>query len=109
MPKAPALPDDAIEQHRRALQHAVFLGEKFLELVNHQQRARHRFLAAGPFVAGHVLHAELPEQITAPTQFLVGAHAQAERAVALDGNHLRVRQPAVGVAFELDAFLNLVN
>ena len=51
----------------------------------------------------------MPEQIAAPAQFLVHAlkHTQAERAVALDGDHLRVRQPAVRVAFELDAFLEV--
>ena len=59
-----------------------------------QQRARHRLGAAGAFVAGDVLHAELAEHIAAPLQFLIHAleHAQAEFAVALDGDDARVRQ-----------------
>jgi DNA polymerase III epsilon subunit-like protein len=91
--KRAALPDDAVQQHRRALRDAVFLGEKFLELVNHQQRARHRLGAARPLVTGHVLRAEFAEQIAAPAQFLIHPlqHAQAEFAVALDGDHFRVR------------------
>ena len=93
--KRAALADDAVEQQRGGLRNPVFLDEKFLELVNHQQRARHRLRAARAFVAGHVLHAELAEQIAAPAQFLVHAlqHAQAEFAVALDGDDPRVRQP----------------
>ncbi len=33
--------------------------------------------------------------------------ADAELAVALDGDDAGVRQPAVGVAFEIDAFLEV--
>ena len=36
--KRAALPHDAIQQDGRALRNVVFLDEKFLELVNHQQR-----------------------------------------------------------------------
>ena len=53
-----------------------------------QQRARHRLRAAGPLVAGDVLHAEFAEHVAAPPQFLVDAleHAEGEFAVALDGD-----------------------
>ena len=89
-----ALPHDAVQQHRRALRDAVFLGEIFLKLVNHQQRARHRLRAARAFVAGQILRAHFAEQIAAPAQFIIHAlkHAQAEFAVALDGDDARVRQ-----------------
>ena len=87
--KRAALPDDAVQQHRRALRNAVFLGEKFLKLVNHQQRrAASASAAAGAFVAGQILRADFAEQIAAPAQFVVHAlqHAQAKFAVALDGD-----------------------
>ena len=89
-----ALAHNAVQQHGGALRNVIFLDEKFLELVNHQQRARHRFPAAGALVTGDVLRAEFAEQIAAAAQFLVHAleHAQAEFAVALDGHDARVRQ-----------------
>ena len=89
-----ALPDDAVQQHRSALRNLVVLDEKFLELVNHQQRARHRLRAAGAFVAGDVLDAEFAEQIAAALEFVIQPlqHAEAEFAVAFDGHHARVRQ-----------------
>ena len=91
------------------LRDLVVLDEEFLELVDHQQRARHRLRAARALVAGDVLHAELAEQIAAALQFVIHAlqHAQAEFAVALDGHDARVRQALGGVALELDAFLEV--
>ena len=87
----------------------VFLCEKFLELVNDQQRPGHRLGATRPFVTGDVLRAQFAEQIAAAAQFLVHAlqHAQSKLAVAFNGHHLGVRQPAVAVALELDAFLEV--
>ena len=76
------------------MRNVVILDEEFLELIDDQQRARHRFGAAGALVAGDILHAELAEQIAAPAQFLIDPlqHAQAEFAIALDGDHARMRQ-----------------
>ena len=107
--KRAALPDDAIQQDGRALGNAVFLHKKFLKFVNDQQRPRHGFGPAGPFVSGEVLGAELAEQIAAAAQFRVHAfeHAQAEGAVALNGNDFCVRQPAGGVALELHALFKV--
>ena len=87
----------------------VVLDEELLELVDDQQRARHRLGAAGLLVAGDVLHAELAEHVAAPLQFLVHAlqHAQRKLAIALDRHDARVRQPLRGVALELDAFLEV--
>ena len=89
-----ALAHDAVEQQRSGLRDRVVLHEKFLELVDDEQRARHRLRAALALVAGNVLHAEFAEQIAAAPQFLIDAleHAEREFAVALDGDHLRMRQ-----------------
>ena len=103
------LAHNAVEQQRRALRDAIVLHEQLLKLVNQQQHARHRLLAAGALVAGDVLRAEFAEQIAAALEFVVHAlqHAQAELAVALDGDDPRVRQFVRGVALELDALLEV--
>ncbi len=104
-----ALAHDAVEEKRRSLGDGIVLDEKLLELVDDQQRAREFLGAARALVAGHVLDAQLAEEIAAPAQFLVHAleHAQGEFAVALDGDDARVRQPLLGVAFEFDALLEV--
>ena len=109
MPKARPWRTMPVQQQRRRLRDLVVLDEELLELVNDQQRPRDRLGAAGPLVAGEVLHAELAEQVAAALQFVVHAlqHAQAELPVALDGDHPRVRQPVGGVALELDALLEV--
>ena len=94
MPKARPWRTMRSKQQRGGLRDRVVLDEEFLELVDDQQRARHRLGAAGALVAGDVLHAELAEQIAAALQFLIHAlqHAEAEFAVALDGDDAGVRQ-----------------
>ncbi len=59
--------------------------------------------------AGEVLYARGAEELAAPPQLLVEAlqHADAEFALAFDGDDPRVRQPAGGVAFELDALFEV--
>ena len=103
------LAHDAVEQHRGVLGDAVLLGEVLLELVDHQQRARHRLLAAAAFVAGDVLGTELAEQVAATSEFVVDAlqDAEAELAVGLDRDDAGVRQLPGGVGFELDAFFKV--
>ena len=104
-----ALAHEPIQQQRSGLRHAIVLGEKFLELVDDQQRARQRFLAAGALEARHVLHAEFAEEIATPAQFFIHAfeHAQAELAITLDRHHARVGKALRAVALELDAFLEV--
>ena len=94
---------------RGILRDLVVLDEKFLELVDHQQRTGHRLGAAGALVAGHILHAQLAKQVAAALEFLIDAlqNAQAEFAIALDGDDAGVRQFLFRVAFELDAFLEI--
>ena len=104
-----ALPHEAVEQQRRVLGQLVVGDEQLLELVDDQQRARHRHVGHGAAEAGDVLHAVLAEQLAAAAQLLVEPleHADAELALALDGDHPGVRQPAGGVGFELDALLEV--
>src|SRR4030095_2276536 len=104
-----ALPDDPIEEHRCVLRDLVVFDEKFLKLVDDQQRARDRFRASGLAIAGDVLHAALPEHITAALQFLVDTlqHAQSKLAITLDRDNTRVRQMFGGVTLEFDALLEV--
>ena len=91
--KGPALPDDSIQQQRRGLGNLVVFDEEFLELVNDQQRSGNGLGAAGPLVAGDILHTEFSEHVAAALQFVIQAleHAQAEFAIAFDGDDPRVR------------------
>ena len=89
----------------------VLLDEVLLELVDDQQRARHRLVGRGVApVAGEVLHAnQIAEAVAAALQLLVEAlqHAEAELAIALDGDGAGVRQARGGVRLELDALLEV--
>ena len=60
-------------------------------------------------IAGEVLHAGVAEQLAAALQLGVEPlqHAQAELALALDGDHPGVRQLVRGVGLELDALLEV--
>src|SRR2546423_15337020 len=94
--KGATLADDSVEQHSRALRNAVLLGEKFLEFVDHQERAGELFGAAGALVSGDVLNAQLAEKVAAAAEFGIDPfeHAQAELAVAFYRNDPRVGQSA---------------
>ena len=104
-----ALADEAVEQQRRVLGELVVGDEQLLELVDDQQRARQRRVGHGAAEAGDVLHAVLAEQLAAAAQLLVEPleHADAELALAFDGDHAGVRQLAGGVGLELDALLEV--
>src|ERR1043165_2157580 len=104
-----ALADYAVEQHGSSLRHAIFFREEFLEFVDHQERAGNLIGAAGAFVARHVLNAEFAEKIATPTQFGIDPFkdAQAELAIALDGNDASMWQTPAAITFELDAFLEI--
>ena len=107
--KRASLPHDAIEEQRGRLRDGVVLDEEFLELINEQQRARHRLRRAAALVAGDILAAEPAEDVAAPFQFLVHALKHAERKLAITFNRHdpRVRQAFRGVALELDALLEI--
>ena len=92
----PALPHQAVEQQRRLLGDLVVLDEELLELVDDQQDARQRLRRLlGLRIAVQVLHARLAEAFAADLQLGVQPlqHAQAELALALDGDDAGVRQP----------------
>lgn len=104
-----ALADDAVEQQRGGLGDFVILDEQFLELVDDEQRAGDGLGAAFALVTGDVLDAELAEHVAAALQFFIEPleHAEAEFAVALDGDDARVGQAFRAVAFELDALFEV--
>src|SRR4051794_2815677 len=104
-----ALAHDAIEEKGGGLRDGVVIDEELLELVDDEERAGHGFGAAPALVAGNVLHAEPPEDIAAPLQFLIHAleHAEGKLAVALDGDDTGVGQPLLRVALELHAFFEV--
>ena len=109
MPNARPCRTIAIEEQRRPLCNCIVLHKKFLELVDEQQGPRHRLRPALAFVTGHILHAELAEQIATSSQLLIDAlqHAQRKLAVTLDRDHLGMRQMLRCVAFELNALLEI--
>ena len=59
--------------------------------------------------AGEIVDAGVAEQLAAPRQLGVEPlqHAQAELALALDGDDAGVRQRVAGVGLELDALLEV--
>ena len=103
------LPDQAVEQQRDLLRDLVVLDEELLELVHDEQDARHGDFGPGFAVASQVLHAELAEELAAVLELDIEPleHAQAELALALDGDDPGVRQLHRGVNLELDAFLEV--
>ena len=56
-----ALSNDSVEKHRGALCDGVVFDEELLELVDHQQRTRHRLRAAGLLVSCDILDTQLSE------------------------------------------------
>ena len=103
------LPDQAVEQQRDLLRDLVVFDEELLKLVDDQQDARHGHLGPGLAVAGQVLAAQLAEDLAALLELDVEPleHAQAELALALDGDDPGVGQLHRGVDLELDAFLEV--
>ena len=91
------------------LRQLVVLAEELLELVDDQQRPRHRQLRPALAVGGQVLHARLAEQLAAAGQLRVEPlqHAQAELAVAFDRDRPGVGQVVRRVRLELDALLEV--
>ena len=103
------LPHQAVEQQRDLLRDLVVLDEELLELVDDQQDARHRHFGPGLAIAGQVLAAELAVDLAAFLELDIQPleHAQAELALALDGDDPGVGQVHRGVDLELDAFLEV--
>src|SRR5205085_3693033 len=63
----------------------------------------------GALVFCQILHPELAKQLAATLKLIIEPlkHAQAELTVALDRDHLRMRQPVRSVALELHALLEI--
>ena len=103
------LADQAVEQQGSLLGDLVVLDEELLELVDDEQDARHRVVGLGLAEAAEVLHAGVAEEVAPEFQLGVEPleHAQAELALALDGDDPGVRQLHLGVDLELDAFLEV--
>ena len=104
-----ALPHQAVEQQRDFLRDLVVFDEELLELVDDEQDPRHRYLGPGLAIAVQVLTAELAVDLAALLELDVQPleHAQAELALALDGDHPRMRQLHRRVDLEFDAFLEV--
>ena len=103
------MPHQAVQQQRRVLGDLVVLDEELLELVDDQQDARHAHARLGLAEAVQVLHAGVAELVAAISQLGVQPlqHAQAELALALDGDDPGMRQLGTGVGLELDALLEV--
>ncbi len=86
----------------------VVFGEKFLEFVDDQQRPRH-LLARGLAIHLKVLRLEGAEKLGTAGHLLVDAlqHAQAEFAVAFDGDRPRMRKMVHRVGLEFNALLEV--
>ena len=105
-----ALPDQAVEQQRDFLGDLVVLDEELLELVDDEQDARQRHFRAGPRDSRSGPDTpSCAEEVAAVLELDVQPleHAQAELALALDGDDPRVRQLERGVDLELDALLEV--
>src|SRR5262245_15436246 len=106
--KGAALAHDAVQKHPGGLGDAIFFHEKLLELIDHEKGSRQRLARSG-FVSGDVLNAEFAKEFAAPAQFLIDAleDAQAELAIALDGDNARLGQVMSRVGLEFDPFLEI--
>ena len=104
-----ALAHQAVEEERGVLRHLVVLDEELLELVDHEEAARHPLRAAERAPVGEVLDVLRAVQLAATAQLVVEAleDAQAELAVALHGHGARVGQAAGGVGLEFHALLEV--
>ena len=108
-----ALTHQAIQQQRRFAGELVIFDEEFLELVHDQEDARQvrqlRMLGGILAVAGQIVDAGGAIDFAALAQFDVKSlqDAQAELALAFDGDDAGVRQRQAGVGLEFDAFLEV--
>ena len=104
-----ALADQTIEEQRGRLRQRVILDEELLEFVDHQQHARQRLIGARVAESRQILHADAPEQLAAILQQRVQPlqDADAELAIAFDGDDSGMRQPVSGVGLELDTLLEV--
>jgi len=57
-----ALPNDPIHEQRSGLRNLIVLDEEFLNSSMSRSDLGRGFVAAGPFVAGYILHSEFAEQ-----------------------------------------------
>ena len=104
-----ALAHDAVEKQRGGLGDGIVIDEELLELINQKQGAGHGLLAPGALVAGNVLHSQLAEDVAAALEFVVHPlkHAEAEFAVALNGDDAGMGQLLGGIALEFHALLEV--
>ena len=104
-----ALAHQPVKEERGVLRHLVVLDEELLELVDHEEAARHSLGAAEGAPVGEVLDVRRAVQLAAAAQLVVQAlqHAQAELAVALHGHRACVGQAARSVGLEFDALLEV--
>ena len=109
MPNARPCRTSRSSKQRRFLGDAVVLNEQFLKLVDHQQDAGQLFVRLGIAKALEVLHAQPPELVAARSQLGIQPlqYAQAEFALALDGDHPGVWQLVPRIGLELDALLEV--
>ena len=80
-----------------------------MKLIDDQHHARHRLIGVRVAIARQVLYAGAAIQFAALLEQLVQPlqHADAELAIALDGDDARVRQSLRGVGLELDPLLEV--
>ena len=104
-----ALADEPVEQERGVLGELVVLDEELLELVDQEQDPREVLVGPGRAVAGDVLRGDGAVHLAATLQLDVEPleDAQAELALALDGDDPGVGQLVDGVGLELDALLEV--
>src|SRR5262245_46924380 len=104
-----ALADQAVEQAGCFLSDLVVLDEELLELIDDEQYARRPALRHALPPGVEILSSDGPEAFAAQLQLRVEPlqDAQAEFALALDGDHAGVRQLVDGVGLELDALLEV--
>ncbi len=107
--KGSALADQAVEQQRRLLMHAIVLDKELLELVDDQQHTRHRLVRTRIAISGHVLNMMLAEQVAAFRQHPVQPlqNTQAKLPVTLDRDDSRMWQFVSDVGLELDSLLEV--
>jgi len=106
--KGAALPDQLLEDNGGILSELVVFGEKHLKFIDDEDGARQ--LGAGRLaVGGDILDAGLAEEIAAAGQLGVEPpqDAEAELAVAFDGDGAGVDEPVADVGFEFDAFFEV--
>ncbi len=102
------LANELFEQNRGVLGELVVLCEEDLELVHDEHSARHGLVRRFA-IGSEILHARLAEQVAAMGHLRVqpAQDAQAELAVALDGDRPCVRQTVCCVGLEFDALLEV--